>query len=92
MFGTRDIHRGDQHDIILVSADFLSFDRIPARFAGVYELNPVAALILCLRNLLLTATAPPNSTLVKLTCVSFAVFGVGLFVFRKGKYAFYDHI
>ena len=71
---------------------FYSFDRIPARFAGVYELNPIAALILCLRNIVLTATAPPNVTLVKLTTVSFAMFVVGLFVFRKSKYAFYDHI
>ena len=71
---------------------FYSFERIPARFAGVYQLNPVAALILCLRNILLTATAPPNSTLVKLTTVSFAMFAVGLMVFRKSKHAFYDHI
>ena len=71
---------------------FYSFDRIPARFAGVYQLNPVAALVLCLRNILLTATAPPTSTLVRLTTVSFAMFAVGLTVFRKGKSAFYDHI
>jgi len=71
---------------------FYSFDRIPARFAGVYQLNPVAALVLCLRNILLTATAPPNSTLERLTTVSFAMFVVGLIVFRKSKQAFYDHI
>jgi len=71
---------------------FYSFERIPARFAGVYQLNPVAALVLCLRNILLTATAPPNSTLVRLTTVSFAMFAIGFMVFRKSKRAFYDHI
>jgi ABC-type polysaccharide/polyol phosphate export permease len=71
---------------------FYSFDRIPARFAGVYQLNPVAALVLCLRNILLTATAPPNSTLLRLTTVSFAMFALGLMVFRKSKHAFYDLI
>ncbi len=71
---------------------FYSFERIPARFAGVYQLNPVAALVLCLRNILLTATAPPNSTLVRLTTVSFTMFAVGLMVFRRSKHAFYDHI
>jgi ABC-type polysaccharide/polyol phosphate export permease len=71
---------------------FYSFERIPARFAGVYQLNPVAALVLCLRNILLTATATPNSTLVRLTTVSFAMFAVGLMVFRKSKHAFYDYI
>jgi lipopolysaccharide transport system permease protein len=71
---------------------FYSFDRIPARFAGIYQLNPVAALVLCLRNILLMATAPPNSTLLRLTTVSFAMFAVGLMIFRKSKRAFYDHI
>ena len=71
---------------------FYSFDRIPARFAGVYQLNPVAALVLCLHNILLTATAPPNSTLVRLPGVSFAMFAFGFMVFRKSKHAFYDHI
>ena len=71
---------------------FYSFDRIPVRFAGIYQLNPVAALVLCLRNILLTATAPPNSTLLRLAGVSFAMFAVGLMVFRKGERSFYDHI
>jgi lipopolysaccharide transport system permease protein len=71
---------------------FYSFDRIPARFASVYQLNPVAALVLCLRNIVLTATPPPSSTLWRLTTVSFAMFALGLMAFRKGKEAFYDHI
>lgn len=71
---------------------FYSFEAVPARYADVYQLNPVAALVLCLRHILLTATAPPTSTLVKLCGVSLATFGVGMAVFRKGKDAFYEHI
>jgi ABC-type polysaccharide/polyol phosphate export permease len=71
---------------------FYSFEAIPARYADIYQLNPVAALVLCLRHILLTATAPPTSTLVKLCAVSFATFGIGMAVFRKGKDAFYEHI
>jgi ABC-type polysaccharide/polyol phosphate export permease len=71
---------------------FYSFDVIPARFADVYQLNPVAALVLCLRHILIQAEAPPTSTLVKLTLVSFATLVIGLLVFRRGKHEFYEYI
>jgi ABC-type polysaccharide/polyol phosphate export permease len=71
---------------------FYSFEIIPAQYANVYELNPVAALVLCLRNVLQSAVAPPTSTLVKLSIVSFLTLGVGLCVFRFGKASFYEHI
>jgi ABC-type polysaccharide/polyol phosphate export permease len=71
---------------------FYSFDVIPARYAEVYQHNPVAALVLCLRHILMQAEAPPTSTLVKLTLVSFATLGMGLLVFRQGKSGFYEHI
>ena len=71
---------------------FYSFDVIPARYKEVYQLNPVAALVLCLRHILLQAEAPPTSTLVRLTLVSFATLAMGLLVFRQGKYGFYEHI
>ena len=71
---------------------FYSFDRIPAKYSEVYELNPVAALVLCLRNILLGAIPPPSSTVLKLAAVSFVTFGLGFLIFRWGKTAFYDHI
>jgi lipopolysaccharide transport system permease protein len=71
---------------------FYSFEIIPAKYAQVYELNPVAALVLCLRNILLHAAPPPASTFSKLAVVSFATFAVGLWLFRWGKSAFYEHI
>lgn len=71
---------------------FYSFEVIPKQYSDVYQLNPVAALVLCLRNILLGAVAPPSSTLVKLSMVSFVTLGLGLAVFRAGKDAFYEHI
>jgi ABC-type polysaccharide/polyol phosphate export permease len=71
---------------------FYSFDIIPKQYADVYQLNPVAALVLCLRNILLAAIPPPTSTIVKLCAVSVLTLAVGLLVFRRGKNAFYEHI
>jgi ABC-type polysaccharide/polyol phosphate export permease len=71
---------------------FYSFDVIPAKYADVYQLNPVAAMVLCLRNILLEAIPPPMSTLVKLSIVSFVTLALGLWIFRAGKDAFYEHI
>jgi ABC-type polysaccharide/polyol phosphate export permease len=71
---------------------FYSFDVIPAKYSDIYQLNPIAAMVLCLRNILLSAVAPHRSTFVKLASVSFATFAFGLFVFKRGKGAFYDHI
>jgi lipopolysaccharide transport system permease protein len=71
---------------------FYGLETIPAKFADVYQYNPIAALVVCLRDILLKAEAPPAATLEKLTAVSFLTFLVGLAIFQKGKRAFYDHI
>lgn len=71
---------------------FYSFAIIPPEYADIYVYNPVAALILCLRNILLDYRAPAFATLVKLTVSSFFVFGVGLLVFRALKPRFYDYL
>jgi ABC-type polysaccharide/polyol phosphate export permease len=71
---------------------FYPFEQIQQKFAVVYEINPVAALVLCLRNILLKGVAPPTSTLVNLTIVSLLTFVVGMAVFRRGKVAFYEHV
>jgi ABC-type polysaccharide/polyol phosphate export permease len=71
---------------------FYSFEIIDAKYADVYQLNPVAAMVLCLRNVLISAAPPPTSTFVKLTAVSFTTLAVGLIVFRRGKNRFYEHI
>jgi len=71
---------------------FYSFAIIPQQYSEIYQLNPVAALVLCLRSILLEARPPLSSTLVKLASVSFLTFGIGLTVFRRLKQSFYNYL
>jgi ABC-type polysaccharide/polyol phosphate export permease len=71
---------------------FYSFALIPVRFRGIYQINPVAALVLMMRNVLLEGHAPLGSTLIRLAIVSVAMFGTGLFVFSKLKNGFYARL
>jgi ABC-type polysaccharide/polyol phosphate export permease len=71
---------------------FYGFETIPPKLVEFYQYNPVAALVLCLRDILLHGTAPPTATMLKLGVVAFGTFAVGIFVFRRGKDAFYEHI
>jgi ABC-type polysaccharide/polyol phosphate export permease len=71
---------------------FYSFNDVPERFKEVYQLNPVAALVLALRNILLEGIAPPASLLIKLSLISFLMFGLGFFLFRRLKEGFYDYL
>jgi ABC-type polysaccharide/polyol phosphate export permease len=71
---------------------FYSFALIPVRFRGIYQINPVAALVLMMRNVLLEGHAPLASTLIRLAIVSIVMFGSGLFVFSKLKAGFYARL
>src|SRR5579864_7795029 len=62
---------------------FYSFSRIPAQFHPVYEFNPVAALVMMMRTILLDGRPPVTSTLENLLFVSLFTFGAGIFVFSK---------
>lgn len=71
---------------------FYSFAIIPARFREIYQLNPVAAIIMALRDILMEGKAPPATLLVKLTMVSFVTLGFGFVVFRRFKARLYDYL
>ena len=70
------------------------FSLVPERYRRFYEINPLAALVLSLRRILLHAEAPDGSThtLWKLAVVSFTVFAAGLLLFHRMKPRFYEHI
>jgi len=71
---------------------FYSFTAIPARFRDLYQFNPVAALVLMMRNILIEGRPPLASTLSRLTFVSFAMLAVGLLIFGKLKQRFYEQL
>jgi lipopolysaccharide transport system permease protein len=71
---------------------FYSFATIPAKFREIYLYNPIAALVMALRDVLLEGHAPPNTILIKFTGVSIAMAVIGWFTFRRMKPGFYDHL
>jgi len=69
---------------------FYSFSIVPQEYKEIYMLNPVAAVVLALRNVLLEGIAPPTSLLVKLTAASVAILCAGIAIFARLKRKFYD--
>ncbi len=71
---------------------FYPFSVVPPRYRELYQLNPVAALVLAVRNILLDGIPPPAPLLVKLVLSSTLMFGAGLTVFRLLRRRFYDYL
>jgi ABC-type polysaccharide/polyol phosphate export permease len=71
---------------------FYPFSIIPSAYREIYQFNPVAALVLASRNILLEGTAPPTSLLIKLAFSSTLVFSIGLLIFRRLRAGFYNHL
>lgn len=71
---------------------FYSFTFIPVEYREIYQYNPIAALVMALRNVLLEAQAPPSTLLIKLAVVSVAMLAIGGVAFRTMKPGFYDHL
>jgi len=71
---------------------FYSFSIIPLAYKGVYQLNPVAALVMAMRDIMLAGKPPAATLLIKLACVSLFMFAAGLAVFNRLKLRFYDHL
>ncbi|SRR5260370_1443790 len=71
---------------------FYPFTMIPQQYRAVYEFNPVAALVLMMRTILLEGQPPLMSTLRNLIFVSFFTLGVGLYVFHKLQKRFYEYL
>ena len=69
---------------------FYSFKIIPPSYGEIYKLNPVAALVLALRSILLDDVAPRSELLWKLSLSSISMFVLGWVVFRNLKAHFYD--
>ena len=71
---------------------FYPFSMIPQQFKDLYQYNPIAALVLAMREVVLEAKAPSEILLIKLTLVSFFSLGAGVLAFRRLKPGFYNHL
>ncbi len=71
---------------------FYSFAVIPPAYHTIYQLNPIAAVTLACRNVLLEAKAPPESLMSKLTLVSLAALAAGFWIFGRLKRRFADYV
>jgi ABC-type polysaccharide/polyol phosphate export permease len=71
---------------------FYDFSTIPHKYAPVYHFNPVAALVLASRNILLKGIPPPDTLLVNLVSISVLMLIIGLLMFRVLKRRFYDFL
>ena len=69
-----------------------SFAIIPASYRPIYQLNPVAALVMAMRDILIEGTRPGGVLLLKLTGISIFMLASGLVVFRSLKPRFTDHL
>ena len=71
---------------------FYSFDKIPVRYREIYQYNPVAALVMALRSVLMEGVPPHGPILYKLAAAAFVTMAVGAFLFRRLKQGFYDYL
>ena len=71
---------------------FYSFEVIPQRYKELYQLNPLAALVMALRNILLDDSAPHAALLLKLTASSVIMLGDRLADLSERQDRFYDYL
>ncbi len=71
---------------------FYSFDSIPREYYPLYWYNPVAAVVMAFRNVLLDGRAPANSLMMSMTLVSCLSLAIGIVVFQRLKKRFYDYL
>ena len=64
----------------------------PWIYTKVDNLNPLSALILSMRKILMYNQPPEHVTLAKFTAVALFMFAIGFAVFQKLKRRFYDHL
>lgn len=71
---------------------FYSFAMIPPEYRALYQFNPVAAVVLACRAILLEGRMPPTPLLIKLPLVSLAFLAIGFALFGRLKRKFADYL
>jgi lipopolysaccharide transport system permease protein len=65
---------------------------IPQAYHLIYRWNPLAALILAMRDVIIDGQAPRWQLLTQLSVGAVGIFAVGFIVFHRMKRRFYDHL
>jgi lipopolysaccharide transport system permease protein len=71
---------------------FYSFTIIPEKYIPVYRFNPVAALVMATRNVMMDREPPPMTLILNLIIAASVTLGVGIVIFGRLKHRFYEHI
>lgn len=71
---------------------FYDFSIIPAKYKDIYAWNPVAAVVMAFRNILLENKTPADTLLLKLAIGTGASLALGFFLFGRLKRRFYDYL
>lgn len=71
---------------------FYPFSIIPVQYRDLYQYNPVAALVLAMRQVLLEGEPPRAILMTKFACVSLLTFAIGHFIFRRLAKRVYDYL
>lgn len=71
---------------------FYTFDMIPAAYKDLYQYNPIAALVLASRKVILEGQSPPVGLMLKLASVALVALITGEAIFRLLKPRFYRYL
>jgi ABC-type polysaccharide/polyol phosphate export permease len=68
------------------------YEKIPAKYSEIYSWNPIAAMVMALRRILMDGAAPGAILIGKLALGSLASLAMGSIIFRALHRRFYDHL
>jgi lipopolysaccharide transport system permease protein len=71
---------------------FYPFSYIPEKYADIYRFNPVAALVMAMRDIMIDHHAPAFSLIRNMVIVATATAALGAWIFQRMQMRFYDHL
>jgi lipopolysaccharide transport system permease protein len=71
---------------------FYDFHIIPAKYVDVYRFNPIAALVMAMRNIMIDRQPPAPSLVRNLVIAAAVTSTLGFWMFRRLKARFYEHL
>jgi len=71
---------------------FYDFAFVPRKYAEIYQYNPLAALVLAMRQVILLGNPPATVLMLKAVLVSCVSLTLGVLIFGRLKDQFYDHL